>query len=178
MILSNSNSNSNTIITVLLITILTITVSSESTASISEKIQMLGVVNGQVKDNQIVEVSRSLNNPELYMSALPDPLPQTLRINNAMVRQGNNGSVYLTVNQMLSGVSQPATVSANVTLWVDGKKVPATGRQQGVDVLVSISKDIVPQKKIVMRSDAPVTLQVPANWRGTVEVVMEISGEN
>ncbi|ECV2306846.1 hypothetical protein DTR82_17595 [Salmonella enterica subsp. enterica serovar Javiana] len=30
---------------------------------------------------------------------------------------------------------------------------------------------------VTARSDSPVILQVPATWRGPVEVVMEISGE-
>lgn len=150
-----------------------------ATASLTESTQRLGVVNGQVKDNQVVEVNRSLGNPVLYKIEAPAPLAQTLRVRNTTARTGDNGTLWLTVSQMLPGAkqNQNCTVTIKATLWADGKKVPTTYRQQGLDVLVSIPKDINPKQQVMLRSDAPVTLQVPATWRGPVEVVMDITGE-
>lgn len=150
-----------------------------ATASLTESTQRLGVVNGQVKDNQVVEVNRSLSNPVLYKTEAPEFLAQTLRVLNTTARAGDNGTLWLTVSQMLPGSkqNQNSTVTIKATLWADGKKVPATYRQHGPDVLVSIPKDITPKQQVVLRSDAPVTLQVPATWRGPVEVMMDITGE-
>lgn len=150
-----------------------------ASASLTESTQRLGVVNGQVKDNQVVEVNRSLSNPVLYKTEAPEFLAQTLRVLNTIARVGDNGTLWLTVSQMLPGAkqNQNSTVTIKTTLWVDGKKVPATYRQQGPDVLVSIPKDINPKQQVVLRSDAPVILQVPSIWRGPVEVVMDITGE-
>lgn len=150
-----------------------------ATASLTESMQRLGVVNGQVKDNQVVEVNRSLSNPVLYKTEIPEPLAQTLRVRNTTARTGDDGSLWLTVSQMLPGAkqNQNSTVTIKATLWADGKKVPATYRQQGPEVLVSIPKDINPKQQVMLRSDAPVILQVPATWRGPVEVVMDITGE-
>ncbi|EGO3302130.1 DUF5462 family protein [Salmonella enterica] len=144
----------------------------------TEKMQRLGVVNGQVKDNQGVEVTRTLTDPVLYKTEAPEALPRVLRIRDATARTGDNRTVWLTVNQRLPGTKQQSsTVTARAALWVDGKRVPATFSQQGTDVLVSVPQDVTPQQQVMLRSDAPVVLQVPATWRGPVDVVMEISGE-
>ncbi|ECV2306853.1 fimbrial protein [Salmonella enterica subsp. enterica serovar Javiana] len=144
----------------------------------TEKMQHLGVVNGQVKDNQVVEVTRTLTDPVLYKTETPDALPQVLRIRNATARAGDNGTVWLTVNQGMPGTKQQSgTVTARTALWVDGKQVPVTFSQQGTDVLVSVPQATTPQQQVMLRSDTPVVLQVPATWRGPVDVVMEISGE-
>lgn len=162
---------------VMLITVWT--VAYPATASLTESSQRLGVVNGQVKDNQVVEVNRSLSNPVLYKAEAPEPLAQLLRVRNTTARDGDNGTIWLTVSQMLPGAkqNQNSTVTIKVTLWADGKKMPATYRQQGSDVLVSLPKDIIPKQQVMLRSDTPVTLQVPSFWRGPVEVVMDITGE-
>lgn len=143
-----------------------------------EIMQRLGVVNGQVKDNQVVEVSRSLTEPVLYKTEAPEPLPQTLRVRNATARGAGNGAVWLTVSQMLpGGRQQSGKVTARATLWVDGKSELAAFIQQGTDVLVSLPQDVTPQQQVMLRSDSPVVLQVPANWRGPFEVLMDIAGE-
>ncbi|WNI84219.1 DUF5462 family protein [Citrobacter portucalensis] len=148
------------------------------TASPDERVQRLGVVNGQVKDNQVVEVTRTLTDPVLYRTDAPAPVPQTLRIRNATARAGDNGAVWLTVRQVMPGTKpQDSTVTARASLWVDGKQTAAVFSQQGVDVLVSAADKAPPLRQVILRSDAPVVLQVPAGWRGPVEVLMDITGE-
>lgn len=155
------------------------TVAHPATAALTESSQRLGVVNGQVKDNQVVEVNRSLSNPVLYKAEAPESLAHILRVRNTTARDGDNGTIWLTVSQTLPGAkqNQNSTVTIKVTLWADGKKMPATYRQQGSDVLVSLPNDIIPKQQVILRSDSPVTLQVPSFWRGPVEVVMDITGE-
>lgn len=145
----------------------------QAVAKDTERTQRLGVVNGQVKENQVVEVSRSLADPVLYQTETPEPLPRTLRIRNATARAADNGAVWVTTSQVLAG-QQTASVTAKMTLWVDGKAVPANWQQQGVDVLIH---SLEAQRQVMLRSDSPVTLQVPANWRGALRVPMEMAGE-
>lgn len=139
----------------------------------TERTQRLGVVNGQVKDNQVVEVSRSLNDPVLYKTDSPEAMPQALRIRNATARGADGGAVWVTTGQQLTN-QQAARVTTKVTLWVDGKVVPANWAQQGVDVVIHSPEA---QQQVMLRSDSPVTLQVPANWRGSLQVPLEIAGE-
>lgn len=161
----------------ILITVLAVACPQAAAKDI-EKMQHLGVVNGQVKDNQVVEMTRTLTDPVLYKVDSPESLPQTLRIRNATVRVGDNGAVWLTVSQRLPGAKQQSSaVTTRSTLWVDGKVVLVTCRQQGEDVLVSPGRGATPQQQVMLRSDSPVVLQVPATWRGPVEVMMEINGE-
>lgn len=164
-----------TVVAGMLITTLAVA-SSASAVAMSEKTQRLGVVNSQVKNNQVVEAVRSLTDPVLYKAEGPDALPQTLRIRNATVRAADNGALNVTVEQMLSGRTHPAPVTAKVALWVDGQRMAATYSQQGMDVLVSLPAQMKAQKQVVLKSDTPVTLQVPANWRGPVTVTMDIVG--
>ncbi|ENF8269133.1 DUF5462 family protein [Salmonella enterica] len=142
----------------------------------TEKMQHLGVVNGQVKDNQVVEVTRTLTDPVLYKVDAPEALPQTLRVRNATARRADNGAVWVTTRQVLAG-QQVAGVTTKVTLWADGKSEPAVFTAQGTDVLISLPQDMTPRQQVMLRSDSPVTLQVPANWRGSLQVPLEITGE-
>ncbi|EQA8868661.1 DUF5462 family protein [Citrobacter braakii] len=169
--------NRKAAVTGVLMTVLMVA-SSPVSAQDTERTQRLGVVNGQVKDNQVVEVSRSLTDPVLYKTETPEALPQTLRVRNATARAADGGAVWVTVNQMLPGAKpQRGTVTARTALWVDGKQAPVTFSQQGTDVLITLPQDAAPRQQVMLRSDAPVELQVPANWRGPVEVLMEITGE-
>ncbi|EBT5667983.1 fimbrial protein [Salmonella enterica] len=140
----------------------------------TEKVQHLGVVNGQVKDNQVVEVSRSLNDPVLYKTDSPEVLPQVLRIRDATARAGNNGSVWLTTTGQPLVNQRSAGITANVRLWVDGKVVPVNWVQQGVDVLIHSPEAL---QQVMLQADGPVIMQVPANWRGSLQVPLEITGE-
>lgn len=144
-------------------------------ASLTEKTLRLGVVNGQVKDNQVVEAQRSLGDAVLFRVNAPDALPGTLRIRDARMRAGGEGAVRLTISQRLTGRTIPATVTLWLTLWVDGKRVAATGYQQGVDVVIRVP---TATQQVMLRADTPLTLQVPANWRGPLNIPLEIVGED
>ncbi|POT24510.1 fimbrial protein [Citrobacter freundii] len=152
-------------------------VASPVTDAQKDRLQRLGVVNGQIKGNQVVEVRRSLTDPVLYKVENIDALPQTLRVRNATARDAEGGGLWLTVSQAQPDSQKISAVTAHTTLWIDGKSVPLTFSQQGTDVLVRGRENSKPKLQVMLRSDAPVTLQVPVNWRGPVEVVMEITGE-
>lgn len=139
----------------------------------SEKVMYLGVVNGQVKGNQVVEASRTLPNPELYKASDPAALPDELRIRHSTARAGSDGTLYLMVRQTIPDVQPDATATVKVTLWIDGKKAPAIFTQQGTDVLIDVPSA---QKQVELRSDTPMQLLVPANYRGELRVAMNIEG--
>lgn len=137
-----------------------------------ERQMPLGVVNGQVKDNQRVEVTRTLPSPVLYRATESGNLPAELRIRNASARAGDNGTVWLTVSRQLPE-GKTASVAVRVALWVDGRRVATGYREEGLDVVLPVA---AAQKEVVLRSDTPVTLAVPTGWRGMVQPEMEIEG--
>lgn len=148
------------------------TVGHSSNAMVKEKYMPLGVVNGQVRDNQRLEVKRTLPFPELYREEDPNVLPVSLLIRQATAQKGESGTLLLTLSQVLpdGGIT---LITVNVELLIDGKKVRADFQEQGADVLIPVPPAY---HQVVLRSDTPVTLAVPANWRGDIRVVMEING--
>ncbi|EAO6898646.1 DUF5462 family protein [Salmonella enterica subsp. enterica serovar Saintpaul] len=172
-----SSKSSSVVIAGLMMATVMVTLPSGAAQQLTDKTLRLGVVNGQIKDNQIVEARRSLTDPMLYRAEDPNFLPRVLRIRNATARQGDNGTILVWVSQPLSTASRSASVTVGITLWVDGKKVPANYSQQGVDVLIGLPVDTVARQQVMLRGESPVTLQVPASWRGPVDVLMDISGE-
>lgn len=160
----------NAVVGGMLMTVLA--VASPVGATDQERQMPLGVVNGQVKDNQRVEVTRTLPSPELYRETVAGNLPAELRIRNASARAGDNGTVWLTVSRPLPE-GKTASVAVRVALWVDGRRVATGYREEGLDVVLPVP---AAQKEVVLRSDTPVTLAVPAGWRGIVQPEMEIEG--
>lgn len=157
---------------VLLTALAGVSLFSVASAAEVEKEMYLGVVNGQVKGNQWVEVTRTLPSPELYRETESAKLPEELRIRHASARSGDNGSLWLTVTQDLPG-GERASVTVKAALWVDGSKTVVSYREEGLDVVVSVPAAL---RQVVLRSDTPVTLTVPAGWRGPVRIIMDIEG--
>ncbi|AOV97683.1 hypothetical protein A9798_12485 [Edwardsiella hoshinae] len=138
-----------------------------SAAPASEHEQYLGVVNGQVQGNSRVTVKRTLGEPILYRAQAPAGLPRQLLIRHATLRPGDGGRVYLTVRQLLPRGGEEAQLTLKVGLYVDGKALALAATQRGDEVLLSVP---AAAQQVVLRSDAPVELAVPANYRGPVQV--------
>lgn len=146
----------------------------EVSANTEDKYLYLGVVNGQVRDNRIVEVQRTPGDPVLYQVASGEPVPQVLRIRDAEARNGERGAVNVTVK----GKGQQngeASLAISLTQWVDGGRQNVSWIRQGVDVLIAVPPTA---RQVELRTEGPVTLQVPLDWRGTVEVPLDIVGES
>lgn len=135
-----------------------------------EKTQYLGVVNGQVSGNSVVKVARTPTDPVLYRSGDTMPLPGRLTIRNAESRAASGGLAYITVKQVLPDNGE-ARITLKTTLMVDGKKVALSARQQGEDVVVTVPEA---QKLVELRTDAPAELEIPANYRGDVKLVLQV----
>lgn len=133
-------------------------------ADYSEKTQYLGVVNGQVVGNSVVKVTRTPADPVLYRTESNGPLPETLVIRNAESRPASGNMAYITVKRTL-GDGRDARLTLKTTLMVAG--------QRGEDVVITVPAAI---RQVELRSDAPAELEVPANYRGNVQVPVEVEG--
>ncbi|MFL4555364.1 DUF5462 family protein [Yersinia kristensenii] len=138
-------------------------------AGYSEKTQYLGVVNGQVSGNSVVKVTRTPSDPVLYRSS-ENPLPEQLLVRNADVRPASGDMVYITVKQSLPD-GQKARITLKTALMVDGQKAALSARQQGEDVVITVPDA---QQQVELRTDAPAELEVPANYRGNVQLALQV----
>ncbi|EBI4877019.1 fimbrial protein [Salmonella enterica] len=127
-------------------------------ADYSEKTQYLGVVNGQVVGNSVVKVTRTPADPVLYRTESNGPLPETLVIRNAESRPASGNMAYITLK---------------TTLMVDGQRAALSVSQRGEDVVITVP---AATRQVELRSDAPAELEVPANYRGNVQVPVEVEG--
>ncbi|TLI90772.1 F4 (K88) fimbria minor subunit FaeF [Escherichia sp. E4736] len=145
-------------------------IQSTLAAEYSEKTQYLGVVNGQVVGNSVVKVTRTPTDPVLYRSGDTTPLPDRLTIRNAESRAASGGLAYITVKQVLPD-NREARITLRTALIVDGKRVALSARQQGEDVVITVPDA---QKLVELRTDAPAELEVPASYRGNLQIVLQV----
>lgn len=138
-------------------------------AGYSEKTQYLGVVNGQVSGNSVVKVTRTPTDPVLYRGS-DSPLPGQLRVRNADVRPASGDMAYITVKQSLPD-GQEARLTLRTALMVDGQKASLSAWQQGEDVVITVPDA---QQQVELRTDAPAELEVPANYRGNVQLALQV----
>lgn len=136
-----------------------------------EKTQYLGVVNGQVVGNSELKVSRILADPILYRSD-EGILPVQLRVRDAEVRPASGSMAYITIKQTFPD-NQEARITLKTSLVVDGQISVLNANQQGEDVLITVPKA---QKRVELRSDAPVDLDVPVNYRGKIQIALHVEG--
>ncbi|HAG1892172.1 TPA: fimbrial protein [Salmonella enterica] len=139
-------------------------------ADYSEKTQYLGVVNGQVVGNSVVKVTRTPADPVLYRTESNGPLPETLVIRNAESRPASGNMAYITVKQVLLD-NREARITLKAALMVDGKKVALSAGQQGEDVVITVPEA---HKQVELRTDAPAELEIPANYRGNVQIALQV----
>ncbi|EQA1213088.1 F4 (K88) fimbria minor subunit FaeF [Escherichia coli] len=145
-------------------------IQSALSAEYSEKTQYLGVVNGQVVGNSVVKVTRTPTDPVLYRSGDTTPLPGSLTIRSAESMAASGGLTYITVKQTLPDNGE-ARITLKTALMVDGKKVALSARQQGEDVVISVPEA---KKQVELRTDAPAELEVPVNYRGNLQIALQV----
>ncbi|MFZ5316484.1 DUF5462 family protein [Enterobacter asburiae] len=138
-------------------------------AEYSEKTQFLGVVNGQVVGNSVVKVTRTPGDAVLYRSD-DTSLPENLTIRNAESRAASGGMVYITVKQALPDNGE-ARITLKAALMIDGKKVTPSARQQGEDVVITVPEA---HRQVELRTDAPAELEIPANYRGNLQIALQV----
>ncbi|STC86050.1 Uncharacterised protein [Edwardsiella hoshinae] len=141
-------------------------------ADYSEKTQYLGVVNGQVVGNSVVKVTRTPADPVLYRTESNAPLPESLVIRHAESRPASSGLANITVKRTLAD-GRDARLTLKTTLMVDGQKTAIAASQRGEDVVISLP---AATRQVELRTDAPVELEVPANYRGNLQVLLEVAG--
>ncbi|MCT2385184.1 DUF5462 family protein [Erwinia pyrifoliae] len=139
-----------------------------------EKEMYLGVLNGQVQGNSVVKVTRTLPEPILFRAESSDRLPDSLIISNAEGRPASGGTVWVTIKQLQPESGQEARITLKALLVVDGKKVPFSVTQRGVDVVIALP---AAAESVELRTDTPAELEVPANFRGNLQVALQVEGE-
>ncbi|EOU7562927.1 F4 (K88) fimbria minor subunit FaeF [Escherichia coli] len=155
---------------VVALTLSALSIQSALAVEYSEKTQYLGVVNGQVVGNSVVKVARTLEDPVLYRSGSNSPLPAELIIRHAESRPASGGLANITVKQALPDNGE-ARITLKTALMVDGKKVALSAKQQGEDVVITV---LEAQKQVELRTGAPAELEIPANYKGDVKLVMQV----
>lgn len=148
----------------------TLCTQSALAAEYSEKTQYLGVVNGRVVGNSVVKVTRTPTDPVLYRSGDTTPLPDRLTIRNAEFRTASGGLAYITVKQVLPDNGE-ARITLKTALMVDGRRVALSARQLGEDVVITVPEA---QALVELRTDAPAELEVPASYRGNLQIALEV----
>ncbi|WP_080095774.1 DUF5462 family protein, partial [Salmonella enterica] len=108
----------------------------------------------------------------LYRTESNGPLPETLVIRNAESRPASGNMAYITVKRTL-GDGRDARLTLKTTLMVDGQRTTLTVGQRGEDVIITVP---AATRQVELRSDAPAELEVPANYRGNVQVPVEVEG--
>ncbi|EDP1393928.1 DUF5462 family protein, partial [Salmonella enterica] len=126
----------------------------------------------QVVGNSVVKVTRTPADPVLYRTESNGPLPETLVIRNAESRPASGNMAYITVKRTL-GDGRDARLTLKTTLMVDGQRAALSASQRGEDVVITVPAAI---RQVELRSDAPAELEVPANYRGNVQVPVEVEG--
>lgn len=139
----------------------------------NESTQYLGVINGQVQGNNVVKVTRTLSKPEIFKSDDVDNLPHYLLIRNADIRNASDGMSHITVRQPITGGGSDASVTLKTALVVDGQRVSIFPEKRGEDVYITIPKAT---KQVALRTDSPIELELPANYRGNIKVEVQIEG--
>ncbi|HCH7292435.1 TPA: DUF5462 family protein [Escherichia coli] len=142
---------------------------SVNAAEYKEKTQYLGVVNGQVVGNSLVKMARTLGDPILYRSG-ETILPDSLTILNAEFSTTSRNSVYITKKQALAE-NREARITLKTALVIDGKKVAINARQQGDNVVISLPEV---KRQVELRTDEPVELEIPASYRGNIQIVLQV----
>ncbi|HDI3023711.1 DUF5462 family protein [Cronobacter dublinensis] len=142
-----------------------------SAQAASEKVMYMGVVNGQVQGNSVVKVNRTLPESVLFHADKNDGLPEKLVIRNAESRVATTGSLWVTVRQSPLPNGGEAKATVKTALIIDGKKMLANAAQHGNDVVIDVPKA---EQSIQLRTDEPIELQIPANYRGEVKVEVQI----
>ncbi|MCX8980936.1 DUF5462 family protein [Citrobacter portucalensis] len=148
-------------------------------AEYAERHIQLGPVNGALRDNQMVEVSRTLSDPVLFHTDLQTAgfMPHSLIVKDVRGVESGDGALKLYA-QRQQATSQNGTDSVVmeyvVRLWIDGKSTPLAWSQQGHNLVVKVPSGT---QTVSLRSDGPVTLQIPKGYRGALSIPLDIIGE-
>lgn len=143
-------------------------------SNVQEQNHYLGVLNGQVEGSNLVKVNRTLTDSVIYNIASDKKLPNNLIIKNAIIRGGPKGSVFVTIKQLLPEQKGNAYITLNIIMLIDGKRTSFSFNERGEDAIINIPS---PGESLQLRSDTPVELKVPVNYRGSIRIGMEIEDE-
>ncbi|MEE7176178.1 DUF5462 family protein [Escherichia coli B12:H4] len=145
---------------------------SADAEKIIDKTQYLGVVNGQVKGNNIVKASRTPSEPQLYLAEGDSEIPTKLVIRNAQGRTALDNKIHISVFQNL-GDGKQALINFQAILLVDGKQLAVSFKQQGEDLIISVPEN---SHRVELRTNSPVDIEFPVDYRGNLQIPVQIEG--
>lgn len=136
----------------------------------SERLFYLGVLNGSIKDAGFVVAKRTIPEPLAYKINIYDEVPESIIVRNAFAKKISQNKISLTVRQDL-GSNQEAFITLVLWLIIDGKHAPINFNQIGEDVFIKVSSA---KKTIELKSNDLIELQVPVNYKGNIQVEMQL----
>lgn len=157
-----------------MLTTTTLSYSYASNPSVKEKVFNLGVLNGQHQGGGVVKISRTLVDPVFYRLDLRAEKKEYIVIKDAIAKNISNGGVSVTVGNELPTLMQKAYITLNVKMYIDSKIAPVKFNNRGNDIVIDIPFGY---ESLELRSDSPVELQIPSNYKGKVNVTMNIESE-
>ncbi|MEG0171433.1 MAG: DUF5462 family protein [Acinetobacter sp.] len=167
-------------VTILIISLLTIIFikNSHSSHKSSETYINLGFINGKVKDNQIIEINRSLPNPILFRTK-KNTLNATLyRIvfKDSQARQGDNGRIQLYTHWQkgtINGGVDKFNSMINIALLINDRLFPIQFTESQGQVNI-----VIPEwaENIEIRAESPFKLQLPRGYKGIISLPFVIEG--
>jgi len=162
----------------LLALLLMVTDPGQAAQEYEERTTDLGLVNGIVRHDQVVEAERSLSNPVLFeANSQRNPnMPTLLLVRHAQAEDGGGGALLLKQTQQMPVPGGPPVrleFKSRVKLWVNGEGVNASYRTQGSDVVIPLPAGA---QSVSLRSDGPVSLLYPKSYRGELSLALEIEG--
>lgn len=141
--------------------------------NINRSIISIGVVNGEVINNQYVDITKTISNP-ILLSVRQQDIKTTLHdlvIDNATLNENNNGNTTITVTKPLAnGVMMVRVV---LSLWLNGQSVNMVGEQKGTTVRL-----IIPAKftTLEVKTVEPLRIQLPLSYQGPFDFTLDITG--
>lgn len=154
-----------------LLVVLSSAYSIGSMAISNNKTIQLGVVNGRVVNEQVIEIKKTLTDPVLF-TAKQDELSKKMSkfdILNAKIITETEGNIIIDIKDE----TQKIQTRLNIELWGDGKKMQIQGKSIGSDVSIAVPDNV---KLVELRTHRPIIIFVPRYYRGNFKFLLDIVG--
>nr|WP_269212307.1 DUF5462 family protein [Chromobacterium piscinae] len=142
-----------------------------------EATQELGIVNGAVVANQMVEITRLLPDPVLFRVERNevDQMPTMLILRRAQATTAPEGSLLAKIEwsdgHRADGRERRIEAELPLRLRVDGADVRPTLRIRGPDLELALPPAA---QQVALFSDGPVRFRAPAWHRGELKLTLDI----
>nr|WP_246879547.1 DUF5462 family protein [Chromobacterium violaceum] len=143
-----------------------------------EVTQDLGIVNGTVVANQMVEIIRPLPNPVLFRVQRDEVerMPTSLILRGTQSTIAPEGTLLAKVRwsapQLADGRERLIEAELPLLLRVDGKEVRPQLHRRADDLELTLP---IASQRIELICDGPIQFRVPVGYRGKVSLVLDMT---